>query len=31
MGKKETIRKEEETIMLGKEKMNVRMVKQIHE
>ena len=30
MGKKETIRKEEETIMLGKEKMNVRMVKQIH-
>ena len=30
MDKKETIRKEEETIMLGKEKMNVRMVKQIH-
>ena len=30
MGKKETIRKEEETIMLGKEKMNVKMVKQIH-
>ena len=30
MGKKETVRKEEETIMLGKEKMNVRMVKQIH-
>ena len=30
MGKKETIRKEEETIMLGKEKINVRMVKQIH-
>ena len=30
MGKKETIRNEEETIMLGKEKMNVRMVKQIH-
>ena len=30
MGKKETIRKEEEAIILGKEKMNVRMVKQIH-